>query len=155
MPGYCGRAARGRWQTRVGSVVGEEVGVRWGSYVAVGDSFTEGMNDLRPDGTFRGWADLVAARLAAERARAAEHAGAEHIGGEPTPGQGDFGYANLAIRGRLFHAIVDEQVPVALSLKPDLVSFAGGGNDVLRPGFDPVAMMVRFDTVIRDFRATG
>jgi lysophospholipase L1-like esterase len=110
--------------------------LRWRSYVAVGDSFTEGMNDLRPDGTFRGWADLVAGRLSAA-------------------GGSDFGYANLAIRGRLFHAIVDEQVPVALSLKPDLVSFAGGGNDVLRRNFDPAAMMVRFDRVIGDFRATG
>jgi lysophospholipase L1-like esterase len=109
--------------------------VRWRRYVAVGDSFTEGMNDLRPDGTFRGWADLVAARLAAN---------------DP-----DFGYANLAIRGRLFHAIVDEQVPVALKLEPDLVSFAGGGNDVLRRSFDPTAMMARFDRVIGDFRATG
>jgi lysophospholipase L1-like esterase len=111
--------------------------VRWRSYVAVGDSFTEGMNDPHPDGTgFRGWADLVAARLAKEATE-------------------DFGYANLAIRGRLFHAIVDQQVPVALSLKPDLVSFAGGGNDVLRRNFDPNRMLARFDRVIGDFRATG
>ena len=47
--------------------------MRWRSYVAIGDSFTEGMNDLSPDGvTFRGWADLVAARLAAEY-RASHH----------------------------------------------------------------------------------
>src|SRR5215475_764137 len=111
MPAYCGRPPRGRWQTRVGSVVGEAVGERWRSYVAVGDSFTEGMNDLRPDGTFRGWADLVAARLAAERARGTADGRAD-----APSAKGDFGYANLAVRGRLFHAIVDEQVPVALSL---------------------------------------
>jgi lysophospholipase L1-like esterase len=117
--------------------------VRWRSYVAVGDSFTEGMNDPRPDGNgFRGWADLVAARLAAE-------ALAGSAGGR------EFGYANLAIRGRLFQAIVDEQVPVAMALKPDLVSFAGGGNDVLRRNFDAPAMMARFDRVIGDFRGTG
>ncbi|MCA1943472.1 MAG: SGNH/GDSL hydrolase family protein, partial [Yonghaparkia sp.] len=29
------------------------------SYAAIGDSFTEGMGDERPDGTPRGWADLV------------------------------------------------------------------------------------------------
>ena len=114
--------------------------MRWRSYVAVGDSFTEGMNDPRPDGNgFRGWADLVASRLAAEAAHRRR----------------DFGYANLAIRGRLFHAIVDQQVPVALSLKPDLVSFAGGGNDVLRRNFEPATMMARFDRVIGDFRAAG
>ncbi len=31
------------------------------SLVAIGDSFTEGMSDLLPDGTYRGWADLLAA----------------------------------------------------------------------------------------------
>jgi len=30
------------------------------SFVAVGDSFTEGLDDLRPYGTPRGWADMVA-----------------------------------------------------------------------------------------------
>ena len=32
-------------------------------YVAIGDSFTEGVGDELPDGTVRGWADLVAAGL--------------------------------------------------------------------------------------------
>lgn len=35
------------------------------SLVAVGDSFTEGMSDRLPDGSYRGWADLLAARMAA------------------------------------------------------------------------------------------
>jgi len=110
--------------------------VRWRSYVAVGDSFTEGMNDIAPDGSMRGWADLVAQRLAAES----------------TDG---FRYANLAIRGRLFDRIVDEQVPVALTMAADLVSFAGGGNDVLRRSFDAEPMLARFDGVVRELRATG
>jgi lysophospholipase L1-like esterase len=115
--------------------------MRWRSYVAVGDSFTEGMNDYGPDGTFRGWADLVAERLATELAQA-------------EPGE-QFHYANLAIRGRLFDRIVDEQVPEAMRMRPDLVSFAGGGNDVLRRQFDPAPMMVRFDDVVRMLRANG
>ncbi|GIF70393.1 SGNH hydrolase [Asanoa ishikariensis] len=109
--------------------------VRWGSYVAVGDSFTEGMDDPYPDGTYRGWADLVAARLAADRP--------------------DFRYANLAIRGRLFPNVVDEQVPAAVAMKPDLISFAAGGNDVLRRSFDPESLMGRFDSVVRELRSTG
>jgi lysophospholipase L1-like esterase len=36
------------------------------TFVALGDSFTEGLDDPGPDGMYRGWADLVAARLAAE-----------------------------------------------------------------------------------------
>ena len=110
--------------------------MRWGSYVAVGDSFTEGMDDAYPDGTYRGWADLVATTLATE-------AGPE------------FGYANLAIRGRLFASVVAEQVPTALDMRPDLVSFAAGGNDVLRRNFDPYALVERFDRVIEQLRATG
>src|SRR6476659_7118612 len=35
-----------------------------GSYVAVGDSFTEGVGDLGPDGAFVGWADRFAVLLA-------------------------------------------------------------------------------------------
>ncbi|MFE9956268.1 SGNH/GDSL hydrolase family protein [Micromonospora sp. NPDC005299] len=110
--------------------------MRWRNFVAVGDSFTEGMDDAYPDGTYRGWADLVATRLAAE---AGPH----------------FGYANLAIRGRLFPNIVAEQVPAALAMKPDLISFAAGGNDVLRRTFDPDAFVPRFDEVIRRLRADG
>lgn len=110
--------------------------MRWRSFVAVGDSFTEGLDDPYDDGTYRGWADLVATRLAAE------------VGPE-------FGYANLAIRGRLFPAVVAEQVPPAIAMKPDLISFAAGGNDVLRRKFDAQTLIERFDRVVGDLRGTG
>lgn len=99
----------------------------------MGDSFTEGLDDPYPDGTYRGWADLIAQRL-----------GAEH----------GTGYANLAVRGRLFDAVVAEQVPRALQMRPDLVSFAAGGNDVLRRRCDPEALMRRFDRVVEQFAGT-
>jgi len=86
------------------------------SFVAVGDSFTEGMSDSLPDGGYRGWADLLAARLAAH-----------------TPG---FRYANLAVRGKLIGQIVDEQTGPAAAMGADLVTLVGGGNDVLRPKCD-------------------
>ena len=111
--------------------------MRWRSYVAVGDSFTEGMDDPSPGGIgYRGWADLVASRLATEATT-------------------EFEYANLAIRGRLFNAIVDQQVPRRSTMRPDLISFAGGGNDVLRRTFDPPALITRFDDVIRTLRGSG
>jgi lysophospholipase L1-like esterase len=114
--------------------------VKWRTYVAVGDSFTEGLDDPYPDGTrYRGWADLVAQRLAAEADTAV----------------GDFQYANLAIRGRLFGNIVAEQVPIALSMRPDLVSFAAGGNDVLRRNFDASALVAEFDATIAALRGSG
>jgi lysophospholipase L1-like esterase len=93
------------------------------SFVAVGDSFTEGMSDGLPDGSYRGWADLVAARMAA-------HA----------PG---FRYANLAVRGKLIGQIADEQVPAAAEMGAELVSLAGGLNDVLRPKCDVDAVCAR------------
>jgi lysophospholipase L1-like esterase len=121
---------------------------RWHSYVALGDSFTEGLDDLRPDGTYRGWADLVAARLASEH-----RAGAR---GRPAAEESpDFRYANLAVRGRLFGNVISEQVPAALRMRPDLVSFAAGGNDVLRRSFDGPSLVDRFDRVVGELRATG
>lgn len=83
-------------------------------FVAIGDSFTEGMGDERADGSARGWADLVASGWAADR-------------GEP------ISYANLAIRGKLMWQIVREQLEPALALRPTHLSFNGGGNDMLRP----------------------
>ena len=86
------------------------------SYVALGDSFTEGMSDALPDGTYRGWADLLARRLAERRA--------------------GFRYANLAVRGKLIDQIAADQVPVAAAMGADLVTLVGGLNDVLRPRCD-------------------
>lgn len=86
-------------------------------YVAIGDSFTEGVGDDQPDGSVRGWADLVAQGIA-------------DATGQPIQ------YANLAIRGRLLKGIIAEQLEPALALNPTIVSFNGGGNDMLRPGTD-------------------
>ncbi|GAA4929096.1 SGNH/GDSL hydrolase family protein [Streptomyces coeruleoprunus] len=93
-----------------------EINATYNSFVAVGDSFTEGMSDLLPDGSYRGWADLLAARLAAR-----------------TPG---FRYANLAVRGKLIGQIVDEQVGPASEMGADVISLVGGLNDTLRPKCD-------------------
>ncbi|MEV4705657.1 SGNH/GDSL hydrolase family protein [Actinoplanes sp. NPDC049316] len=108
----------------------------WKSFVAMGDSFTEGMDDAYPDGTYRGWADLVAARLAVEAGP-------------------DFGYANLAVRGKLLDQVVADQLEPALAMRPDLVSFAAGGNDVLRRKVDPWGLVHRIDPVIGQLRAAG
>ncbi|MFE9780829.1 SGNH/GDSL hydrolase family protein [Streptomyces sp. NPDC005775] len=93
-----------------------EINAEYTSLVAVGDSFTEGMSDLLPDGSYRGWADVLATRLATR-----------------TPG---FRYANLAVRGKLIGQIVDEQVDVAAAMQADVVTLVGGLNDALRPKCD-------------------
>ncbi|MER5434999.1 SGNH/GDSL hydrolase family protein [Streptomyces sp. NPDC002588] len=86
------------------------------SLVAVGDSFTEGMSDLLPDGSYRGWADVLAGRMAAR-----------------APG---FRYANLAVRGKLIGQIVEEQVAAAAAMGADVITLVGGLNDTLRPKCD-------------------
>lgn len=108
----------------------------WRHYVALGDSFTEGLQDRRPDGTIVGWADRLAQGLA-------------DTAGEPLR------YANLAIRGRLLGPIIDEQVGAALALEPDLVSLVGGGNDLLRPGADTDALAAQLEAAVAQFRAAG
>lgn len=109
--------------------------VPWGSFAALGDSFTEGLDDPLPDGSYRGWADIVAADLARRR-----------------PG---FRYANLAVRGRLLPQIVAEQVPRALALSPDLVSVVGGVNDMLRPSFDADATRRVLTRAVAALRGAG
>ncbi len=104
------------------------------SFVALGDSFTEGMNDYGPDGEAIGWADRVARHLAAQ-----------------VP---DFRYANLAIRGKLVRDVVEEQIEPAIALAPDLVSIAAGGNDILR-GADVDKLAALFDSGIVRLRAAG
>ncbi|MBL3699387.1 SGNH/GDSL hydrolase family protein [Leucobacter luti] len=105
-------------------------------YVAIGDSFTEGVGDEQPDGSVRGWADLVAQGLADAH-------------GAPIQ------YANLAIRGRLLAPIIAEQLEPALALAPTLVSFNGGGNDMLRPGTDLAWIAAETETALRRIQAAG
>ncbi|MFF7009458.1 SGNH/GDSL hydrolase family protein [Streptomyces fimicarius] len=93
-----------------------ELNASYTSLVAVGDSFTEGMSDLLSDGSYRGWADVLASRLASR-----------------SPG---FRYSNLAVRGKLIGQIVDEQVEAAVALRADVVTLVGGLNDTLRPKCD-------------------
>ncbi|MFI6446773.1 SGNH/GDSL hydrolase family protein [Kitasatospora sp. NPDC050543] len=108
------------------------------SYVALGDSFTEGMcDDVLSDGHYRGWADRVAQALATEPAGATEPpAAANGPAGDGRQAGPGFRYANLAVRGKLIGQIHDEQIPVAAAMRGELVTLAGGLNDVLRPGCD-------------------
>lgn len=106
-------------------------------YVAIGDSFTEGVGDpdpTRPNG-LRGWADRVAEVLA-----------------EQDP---DFGYANLAIRGRKLTGILQEQLEPALALQPDLVTIYAGANDIVRPKVDLDALATEYDAAIARLAASG
>ena len=106
------------------------------TYVALGDSFTEGLEDeIGPAGRHLGWADRVAAGLART--------------------EGSLRYANLAVRGRLLDQVIAVQLPAALELAPDLVSFHAGPNDVLRPRADLPGLLVRYDAAVGRLAAAG
>jgi len=110
-------------------------------YVAIGDSFTEGMSDADPERANRyvGWADRLAAHLARMASKDNQI----------------FGYANLAVRGRLLADIAGRQAENALALRPDLVSIVGGGNDILRPKADIDALAARLEEAVARLRAGG
>src|SRR6202034_125823 len=118
-----------------------------GSFVALGDSFTEGLGDPYADGTgyqglgysawsWRGWADRFAEWVAA---------------GQP----GRLRYANLAVRGKMVGEVAAEQVPLAVAMAPELVSIAVVGSAMLRPRADPDALAEAFDAAVAALRAAG
>ncbi|WP_130342882.1 SGNH/GDSL hydrolase family protein [Herbihabitans rhizosphaerae] len=104
------------------------------SWVAIGDSFTEGLSDLSADGVnYVGWADRLAEMLAARNPA--------------------FRYANLALRGKMLQEIIDEQLPFAMAAKPDLVTICAGGNDVVTPGSDVDWVADKFEQAIAELAA--
>jgi lysophospholipase L1-like esterase len=106
------------------------------SFAALGDSFTEGVGDPEADGSgCRGWADRFAERLAAR--------------------QPALRYANLAIRGKLAAEVLDEQVPAAIAMRPDLVSVAAGGNDLLWLRSDPDAVAETLEAAVAALTGVG
>lgn len=101
------------------------------SYVALGDSLTEGLGDtgFSANRLNKGWADRLAGILAAE---------AKHFG-EP------FEFANLAVRGRTITEILTSQLEDALRIRPDLVTIMAGANDIMssRRGHDAIRAVLR------------
>lgn len=105
------------------------------NFIVLGDSFSEGMTDEIIDGNYRGWADRVADVMASQI--------------------NDFRYANLAVRGKLIHQVVADQVPEAIRLiQPNtLVSFHAGANDVIRPNYDADITLPAYANAVRDLAA--
>jgi len=88
----------------------------WKNYVAMGDSFSEGIGDLvdgfQPIGCIERMAQIMQ---------------------KSNP---DFQFTNLAQRGLMISEIRQGQLVKALSLKPDLVSIFAGANDLLKGRFE-------------------
>jgi lysophospholipase L1-like esterase len=103
-------------------------------YIAIGDSSTEGIDDPAPGGGWRGWSRRLAERIAE---------------------QGCLEYANLGVRGRTTREIKNEQLAPALALKPDLVTFFSGTNDVISLRFDLEGVLADMRHVHRACVAAG
>jgi lysophospholipase L1-like esterase len=99
------------------------------TYVAIGDSSTEGIDDPDGRGGYRGWADRLAEHLARTQG-------------------GSVLYANLAIRGRLTHQIRAEQLEPALAMGPDVATVFAGTNDLVSKEFDPSAVKRDLDHMV-------
>lgn len=108
---------------------------RYRRYVAVGDSQTEGLWDVDDSGALIGFADRLAGMIDLH-----------------SPG---LRYANLAIRGKRVRDVLDEQLPQALSMQPDLVTVCVGMNDVTRPGRRFRAALADLDELHRRLAASG
>nr|WP_221446857.1 GDSL-type esterase/lipase family protein [Microbacterium thalassium] len=110
----------------------------WRRFVALGDSLTEGLCDSSRmnAGEYRGWADRLAQLLAHGQ-------------------NGPFRYANLAVRSRRVADLVEQQVPAALALRPDLVSILIGANDLVGTAVDPAALAARVEGAVRRLREAG
>ena len=108
-----------------------------GLFVALGDSFTEGVGDYNPNfpNGVRGWADRVAKQL-----------------GKQDP---DFRYANLAVRSKRLHQIVADQLEPAIAMQPTLVSFYAGGNDILEFKRSMPELLAEYESAIRRLSETG
>ncbi|MDT5070508.1 MAG: hypothetical protein QOK02_6663 [Mycobacterium sp.] len=95
-------------------MVDHEFGGGYARYVAIGDSQTEGLWDGDDTTGVYGFADRLAVMLDTF-----------------APG---IAYANLAVRSRRIRDVIDDQLPAALAMEPDLITSCIGMNDVTRPG---------------------
>ena len=107
-------------------------------FIALGDSYTEGMCDEKKYGNYRGWADRTADVMAAHYP--------------------DFTYTNLAVRGKLVRQVVDEQIDAAIAQvtgPQTLISFHAGANDVIRPNYRADLVLPLYTDAVRRLAATG
>lgn len=105
-------------------------------YVAIGDSSTEGLDDPDGRGGYRGWANRLAAHVAAA---------------QPAP----LLYANLAIRGRKTRDVRREQLAPALAMHPDLVTVFAGVNDIVQRDCSVSAVAREMEQMFAAFTDTG
>lgn len=106
----------------------------WRTFVALGDSLTEGVGDPVRGG-LRGWSDRLASAL---------HQADDRLI-----------YVNLARRGLRTEEVRRAQLDVALAAKPDLASALSGMNDLLDRGFDPARYAAELEAIVKPLSQSG
>jgi lysophospholipase L1-like esterase len=107
----------------------------WRTFVALGDSLTEGVGDPVRGRELRGWSDRLAAALRQADDRLI--------------------YANLARRGLRTEEVRETQLDAALAAKPDLASALSGMNDLLDRAFDPSRYEADLESIVKPLSESG
>jgi lysophospholipase L1-like esterase len=107
----------------------------WRRFVAVGDSIAEGVGDPMPGYDRAGWVDQVAAALRTVRP--------------------DLAYLNLGQSDLRAAQVRERQLARALAFEPDLALVACGGNDALRPRYEPEVASREVAAIIEPLQQAG
>jgi lysophospholipase L1-like esterase len=107
----------------------------WHHFVAMGDSFTEGVGDSVDGFAELGAVDRIAAALK-----------------QSNP---DLRYTNLAQRGLVVSEIREQQLETALRLKPDVVCVVAGANDIMTGRFSADRWETEFRIVYEALTQAG
>lgn len=107
----------------------------WRSYLAMGDSATEGVGDDVPGIPCRSWADLVAEALQRE-----------------IPG---LVYRNIGRKGATAQVVLEQQVPVLREVRPDFVTLTVGANDARRPEWTLESLDAQLQAILEATREAG
>lgn len=101
-------------------------------FVVMGDSAAAGVGDLAFEGIYKGWGHYLFQALPKMKE-----------------------YHNLSRPGARVAEMSSSQLDIALEIKPDLVIFICGGNDVLRNNFNPLEMHLHFLKTINKLEEIG
>ncbi|WP_067822012.1 SGNH/GDSL hydrolase family protein [Nocardia inohanensis] len=110
-------------------------GAPWKRMITMGDSVAEGIREPVPGYADLSWSQRLEAVL-----------GAIHP---------DFTARNLGRRDLTTAEVRATQLDAALEFGPDLAFVTCGGNDMLRPGFDPDRVRAELTTMVSALRARG
>jgi len=105
----------------------------WRRLVVLGDSIAAGIREPRAGYLDLCFADRIAAAVTGAAGGLPRQVGAADAAGGPGGSQ----YLNLGTPRTYLADVRDDQLPAALRFAPDLAILVAGGNDVLRPGYDP------------------